>query len=68
MRRCSIVGLAIAVAVGLTRIYLRVHWFSDVAGGWGLAAMCFALAGMVALVVGFAARRRRAAPARSAPR
>ena len=30
-------GIAIAVAVGLTRIYLRVHWFSDVAGGWGLA-------------------------------
>ena len=46
-------GILIAVAVGLTRIYLRAHWFSDVAGGWGLAAMCFALAGMVALVAGF---------------
>ncbi len=48
-----IVGIAIAVAVGLTRIYLRVHWFSDVAGGWGLAATCFALAGMIALVAGY---------------
>ena len=48
-----VAGLAIAVVVGLTRIYLRVHWFSDVAGGWGLAAMCFALAGMVALVAGY---------------
>jgi membrane protein DedA with SNARE-associated domain/membrane-associated phospholipid phosphatase len=47
------VGIAIAVAVGLTRIYLRVHWFSDVAGGWGLAAMCFSLAGMAALVIGY---------------
>ncbi|HZV75553.1 MAG TPA: VTT domain-containing protein [Conexibacter sp.] len=46
-------GIAIAVAVGLTRIYLRAHWFSDVAGGWGLGATCFALAGMVALVAGY---------------
>jgi undecaprenyl-diphosphatase len=48
-----IAGIVIAVAVGLTRIYLRAHWFSDVAGGWGLAAACFSLAGMVALVVGY---------------
>jgi undecaprenyl-diphosphatase len=48
-----VVGLSLAVAGGLTRIYLRVHWFSDVAGGWGLAAMCFALAGMVALIAGY---------------
>jgi membrane protein DedA with SNARE-associated domain/membrane-associated phospholipid phosphatase len=48
-----IAGLVVAVVVGLTRIYLRVHWFSDVAGGWGLACACFALAGMVALVVGY---------------
>ncbi len=46
-----IAGIAIATIVGLTRIYLRAHWFSDVAGGWGLGAMCFALAGMVALIV-----------------
>jgi undecaprenyl-diphosphatase len=48
-----IAGIAIAVVAGLTRIYLRAHWFSDVAGGWGLAAMCFSLAGMAALVVGY---------------
>jgi undecaprenyl-diphosphatase len=48
-----IAGIVIAVVVGLTRIYLRAHWFSDVAGGWGLAAACFALAGMLALVVGY---------------
>ncbi|HXE43651.1 MAG TPA: VTT domain-containing protein [Conexibacter sp.] len=46
-------GIAIALVVGLTRIYLRVHWFSDVAGGWGLGALCFAFAGIVALVVGY---------------
>jgi membrane protein DedA with SNARE-associated domain/membrane-associated phospholipid phosphatase len=46
-------GIGIAVLAGLSRIYLRVHWFSDVAGGWGLGAMTFALCGMVALVVAF---------------
>jgi membrane protein DedA with SNARE-associated domain/membrane-associated phospholipid phosphatase len=51
-------GILVALAVGLTRIYLRVHWFSDVAGGWGLGAMTFALAGIVALVVGFLTRGR----------
>ena len=61
-----IAGFAIAIAVGLSRIYLRAHWFSDVAGGWGLAATCFATAGMIALVVGFlraAAGARRATTA-----
>jgi membrane protein DedA with SNARE-associated domain/membrane-associated phospholipid phosphatase len=48
-----VAGIAIAVVVGLTRIYLRAHWFSDVAGGWGLGAACFALAGIVALVVAY---------------
>lgn len=48
-----IVGIAIAVAVGLTRIYLHVHWFSDVAGGWGLGAMAFAVAGIVAVIAGY---------------
>lgn len=48
-----VAGLAIAIVAGLTRIYLRVHWFSDVAGGWGLAATCFSLVAMVALVAGY---------------
>jgi len=48
-----VAGVAIALVVGLTRIYLRVHWFSDVAGGWALGATCFALAGIVALVLGY---------------
>lgn len=59
-----IAGIAIAVVVGLTRIYLRAHWFSDVAGGWGLAAMCFSLAGIVALVVGYLREARSPISAR----
>lgn len=55
-------AVALAALVGLTRIVLRAHWFSDVAGGWGLAATTFSLCGLVALVAGYAlsARRRSA--------
>jgi len=59
-----IAGLTLAIVGGLTRIYLRVHWFSDVAGGWGLAAMCFALAGIVALVAGYLREAKRPVSAR----
>ena len=45
------VALGIAAAVGVTRVYLRAHWWSDVAGGWGLGAGMFALIGAIALVV-----------------
>jgi membrane protein DedA with SNARE-associated domain/membrane-associated phospholipid phosphatase len=48
-----VTGIALAAIVGVTRIYLRAHWFSDVAGGWALAATVFALSGIVALVVAF---------------
>ncbi|MEJ7784774.1 MAG: bifunctional DedA family/phosphatase PAP2 family protein [Solirubrobacteraceae bacterium] len=48
-----IVAIAVAVLVGLTRIYLRVHYLSDVLGGAGLAAMCFGLCGVAALIVDF---------------
>ena len=44
-------GLLVAAAVGLSRIYLRAHYWSDVAGGWGLGAGLLALCAAVALVV-----------------
>lgn len=48
-----IVAIAIAIVVGLTRIYLHVHYLSDVLGGAGLAAASFALCAVVALIVDF---------------
>jgi membrane-associated phospholipid phosphatase len=48
-----VAALVLAAIVGLTRIYLRAHYFSDVVGGAGLGATVFALAGMAGLVVAF---------------
>jgi membrane protein DedA with SNARE-associated domain/membrane-associated phospholipid phosphatase len=56
------VAIVIAVAVGLSRIYLRAHYLSDVVGGWGLGAALYALCGIATLVIGYV---RNNAPARA---
>ena len=43
--------VAIVAVVGLSRIYLRVHYWSDVAAGWGLGCGIFAALTAVVLVV-----------------
>ena len=48
-----VAGVVIAFLVALTRVYLRVHWLSDVLAGAGVAAMSFSLVAIVALVVDF---------------
>ena len=47
------VGLAIAAVVGLSRVYLRAHYLSDVVGGWALGAAAYSTVGLIALVVAF---------------
>jgi len=45
------VGIALTVAVALSSVYLGEEWFSDVAGGVGLGALCFSLAGVAGLLI-----------------
>jgi undecaprenyl-diphosphatase len=44
-------GVAIAAIVGLTRVYLGVHYLSDVSAGWGLGVGAFAGAAAIYLVI-----------------
>jgi undecaprenyl-diphosphatase len=52
-RRVSLLvaGLTLAVVIGLSRVYLRVHYLSDVGGGWAVGLAAFSVCGSVALVV-----------------
>jgi undecaprenyl-diphosphatase len=52
-RKAAIVlaGLALTTLVGLSRVYLDVHYLSDVSGGWALGAACFSLCAAVGLVI-----------------
>jgi membrane protein DedA with SNARE-associated domain/membrane-associated phospholipid phosphatase len=54
-RRSLVIGAGILVAavVGLTRVYLRAHWLSDVTSGWALGLSCFSAVAIVALIVGY---------------
>ena len=46
-----VAGLALAATIGLSRVYLRVHYLSDVSGGWALGISIFALLAVVAVLV-----------------
>jgi undecaprenyl-diphosphatase len=44
-------GIVLTALVGLSRVYLGVHYLSDVSAGWALGAGAFALCAAVALVI-----------------
>ena len=45
------VGIGVTALVGLSRVYLDVHYLSDVNAGWALGAAAFSLCAAVALVI-----------------
>jgi membrane protein DedA with SNARE-associated domain/membrane-associated phospholipid phosphatase len=67
--KATLVGaaLGLAVAIGLSRVYLRVHYWSDVAGGWGLGAGVFGLCAAIALVVAYLRHNGRQPAERTEP-
>ncbi len=46
-----VAGIALAALIGLSRVYLGVHYLSDVNAGWALGAACFSLCAAVALII-----------------
>jgi undecaprenyl-diphosphatase len=44
-------GVGLTILVGLSRVYLNLHYLSDVSGGWALGVAAFSLCAAVALVI-----------------
>jgi membrane-associated phospholipid phosphatase len=69
-RRLAIVltGLAVTVLIGLSRVYLRVHFLSDVGGGWAVGLGVYSACGCIALVVHYLRHSLGRAHAADVPR
>ncbi|MEX2106041.1 MAG: bifunctional DedA family/phosphatase PAP2 family protein [Solirubrobacterales bacterium] len=44
-------GITLTALVGLSRVYLGVHYLSDVSGGWALGAAAFSFCAAIGLVI-----------------
>jgi membrane protein DedA with SNARE-associated domain/membrane-associated phospholipid phosphatase len=62
LHRALFVTAAIVLTglIGLSRIYLRAHFLSDVVAGWGMAAAVFSVCGIVGLIVAAVRHNERA--------
>jgi undecaprenyl-diphosphatase len=58
-----IAGVALTALIGLSRVYLGVHYMSDVNAGWALGAAAFSLCAAIALIVTTIEGMRRPPPA-----
>ncbi|HEX8690782.1 MAG TPA: bifunctional DedA family/phosphatase PAP2 family protein [Solirubrobacterales bacterium] len=47
----TVVGIGLTALVGLSRVYLDVHYLSDVNAGWALGTAAFSFCAAVALVI-----------------
>jgi membrane protein DedA with SNARE-associated domain/membrane-associated phospholipid phosphatase len=52
-------GFALTAGIGLSRVYLGVHYMSDVNGGWALGVLAFSACAVIALVVTHLRRLRQ---------
>ena len=48
-----VAAIGVVVLVGLTRVYLRAHYWSDVVGGWALGAGVFGTVATLALLISY---------------
>lgn len=48
-----VAGLLLTAAIGMSRVYLGVHWMSDVIGGWALGASVIAISITIVVVVSY---------------
>jgi membrane protein DedA with SNARE-associated domain len=46
-----VTGFALTALIGLSRVYLEIHYLSDVSAGWALGAAAFSFSAAVGLVV-----------------
>ncbi len=58
-----VAGIALTALIGLSRVYLGVHYMSDVNAGWALGAAAFSLCAAIALVITTIESMRASPPA-----